>query len=210
MSQEIPASPRALHNQNLRKLRIRQAQSAPHIIELNRLVWRISKREGCEGRLPYLDPTYGGVNAGIIILLKAPQADADPVKGPDRLISLDNDDDPASTLFTLFQTLGLDRSRCVAWNICPFPIEQFNPNDQELVKGRKDFKSFVELLVNPRVVLALGAKVRDGWTKHSFDDLIPHAEVIFGPSPAAPGINRPGTRENLAAALSKAFSNPTA
>ena len=110
VSPEIPASPRALQDQNLRELRVRQAQSAPNVVELNRLVWRISKRERCEGRLPYLDPTYGGVDAEIIILLKAPQADADPVKGPDRLISLDNDDDPASTLFALFQTLGLDRS----------------------------------------------------------------------------------------------------
>lgn len=206
----MPASPRALHDQNLRELRVRQAKSAPNVVELNRLVWRISKREGCEGRLPYLDPTYGGVDAEIIILLKAPQADADPVKGPDRLISLDNDDDPASTLFTLFQNLGLDRSRCVAWNICPFPIEQFDPNDQELVKGREDFKSFIGLLANPRVVLALGAKVRDGWIKHSFDDLVPGAHVIFAPSPAAPGIDRSGNRDRLRASLAQAFGQSTA
>ncbi|WP_279100775.1 hypothetical protein [Gordonia bronchialis] len=210
MSPEIPEGPRALHDQELRELRVRQAQSAPHVIELNRLVWRIGKRERCEGRLPYLDPTYGGVDAEIIILLKAPQADANPVKGPDRLISLDNDDDPASTLFTLFQTLGLDRSRCVAWNICPFPIKQFDPNDQELVKGREDFKSFIGLLANPRVVLALGAKVRDGWIKHSFDDLVPGAQVIFAPSPAAPGIDRPGNRDRLRVALTQAFGQSTA
>ena len=155
----------------------------------------------------------GGVDAEIIVLLKAPQADTDTVKRTDRLISLDNDADPASTLFTLFQVLGLDRSRCVAWNawnICPFPIEQFDPNDQELVKGREDFKSFIGLLANPRVVLALGAKVRDGWIKHSFDDLVPGAQVIFAPSPAAPGIDRSGNRDRLRVALTQAFDQSTA
>ena len=188
-STEIPASPRALRDKGLRERRVRAAKSARNVVELNRLVWRISRREGCEDQLPYLDPTYGGVDADVLILLKAPQADADPARGLGRLISLDNDDETAATLFEMFQRLGLDRSQCVAWNMCPFPITQFDPTDEELLRGRNDFKEFVRLLAHPRVVVALGAKVRNGWIKHSFDDLIPGADVIFGPSPAAPGID---------------------
>ncbi|MGV9860864.1 hypothetical protein ACWDTD_19740 [Gordonia sp. NPDC003425] len=75
---EIPNAPGTLRADALRELRVRLAQKESNVVELNRLVWRISKRENCERRLPYLDPTYGGVNADVVLLLKAPQADADP------------------------------------------------------------------------------------------------------------------------------------
>ncbi len=205
----VPSSPRALSDPALRAQRTDQAKQAPSVLELNRLVWKISKSENTTDRLPYLDPTYGGVDADVIVLLKAPQADADPSRGTDRLISLDNDDEVAATLFDMFAELGIDRSRCVAWNMCPFQIDQFEPNDHEIVRGRKYFAAFVNLLRRPRAVLALGSTVRRGWRQHSFGDVIPGAHVVFGPSPSPPGIDRPGNRDALRAALVEAFDLPT-
>ncbi|EME66619.1 MULTISPECIES: hypothetical protein [Rhodococcus] len=202
---EIPSSPRALSDDTLRLARLEQAKKAPSVLELNRLIWRISNREESLDRLPYLDPTYGGVDADVILLLKAPQADADPRRGAGRLISLDNDDEVAATLFEMFRELGIERRRCVAWNICPFEIRKFNPDDAELAKGKKYFRSFTELIHCPQTVLVLGSKVGDGWKKHSFDDVVPGAHVVFGPSPSPPGINRPGARDELRAALVGAF-----
>ncbi|ANZ25171.1 hypothetical protein A4U64_11165 [Rhodococcus sp. WB1] len=189
--------------------RLEQAKQASSVLELNRLVWRISKREGYTDRLPYLDPTYGGVDADVILLLKAPQADADPRRGTGRLISLDNDDEVAATLFDLFLELGIDRGRCVAWNLCPFPISKFDPDDAEIIRGKDDFKSFSELIHHPQSVLVLGSVVRDGWKKHSFDDVMPDAHVVFGPSPSPPGINRPGSLDALRGALMRAFGMST-
>ncbi|WP_156665389.1 uracil-DNA glycosylase family protein [Rhodococcus phenolicus] len=204
-----PSSARALKDDALRLQRIQQAKVAPSVVELNRLVWRISEREKCTDRLPYLDPTYGGVDADVILLLKAPQADADPDRGPARLISLDNDDRVAATLFDLFRELGIDRRRCVAWNICPFPIDKFDPDDDEFVRGREDFRAFVDLIRHPKTVLVLGAKVRDGWRAHSFGAVTPGTRVVFGPSPSPPGINQPGRRDELRSALRDAFEPPT-
>lgn len=203
-----PSSARALKDDVLRSQRFEHAKQAPSVVELNRLVWRISEREGHPGRLPYLDPTFGGVDADVILLLKAPQADADPNRGTARLLSLDNDDRVAATLFDLFRELDIDRRRCVAWNICPFPIRKFDPDDDELAQGREDFRAFVGLIHQPKSVLVLGAKVRDGWKKHSFDAVAPGIQVVFGPSPSPPGINRPGSRDALRSALTDAFDLP--
>ncbi|MGW0017590.1 hypothetical protein ACWDUD_04625 [Rhodococcus sp. NPDC003382] len=204
-----PSSARALKDDALRVQRIQQAKEAPSVVELNRLVWRISQREHRTDRLPYLDPTYGGVDADVILLLKAPQADADPNRGPSRLISLDNDDRVAATLFDLFRELEIDRRRCVAWNICPFQIRRFDPDDDELARGREYFRAFVELIHHPKSVLVLGAKVQDGWRAHSFGAVTPATRVVFGPSPSPPGIDRPGRRDELRAALIDAFELTT-
>lgn len=204
---EIPSSPRALSDDTLRAARLEQAKKTPAVLELNRLIWRISNCEGAPDTLPYLDPTYGGVDAKVILLLKAPQADADPRRGAGRLISLDNDDEVAATLFEMFRDLEIDRRRCVAWNICPFEIGQFNPSDTELAKGKTYFRSFIELLHRPHTVLVMGSKVRDGWEKHAFGEVSPGMNVVFAPSPSPPGIDRPGNRDRLRAALVKAFAS---
>ncbi|WP_172398719.1 hypothetical protein [Gordonia sp. i37] len=201
----LPTSPRALRDPELRRRRVDEAKTVESVLELNRLVWRISRRERCEDRLPYLDPTYGGVNADVIVLLKAPQADADPRRGEGRLISLDNDDDVAAVLFDLFAELGIDRSRCVGWNICPYPTVGFDPNSDELSRGRGDFDAFLRLLTRPKAILVLGSAVRRGWLDHSFDELLgSEMRVVFGPSPY--GIDRRrGARASLRESLLDAF-----
>lgn len=204
---EIPSSPRALSDDRLRAARLEQAKKTPAVLEINRLIWRISNWERKRDRLPYLDPTCGGVDAEVVLLLNAPQADADPGRGAGRLISLDNDDEVAATLFEMFRDLGIDRRRCVAWNICPFEIDQFDPTDTDFAKGKTYFRSFMELIHRPRTVLVMGSKVRDGWEKHSFEEVSPGMNVVFGPSPSPPCIDRPGNRERLRAELVKAFAS---
>ncbi|MFI6754143.1 hypothetical protein ACIBF4_03940 [Rhodococcus coprophilus] len=205
----VPTSSRGLKDSGLRLRRLEQAKQAPSVLELNRLIWKISKREDRTDRLPYLDPTYGGVDADVILLLKAPQADADPKRGAGRLISLDNDDEVAATLFDLFCELGIDRRRCVAWNMCPFQIKKFDPDEDEIARGRADFGAFTKLIRHPRAVLVMGGKVREGWIKHSFGAVVPGTRVVFGPSPSPPGINRPGNRDTLRAKLIEAFELST-
>ena len=76
----------------LRAYRLEQAKRDPAVLEINRLVWRISKRENREGKLAYLDPTFGGIDAEVVLLLKAPQAGDDNGEG---LLLADIAHDPA-------------------------------------------------------------------------------------------------------------------
>ncbi|WP_232715211.1 uracil-DNA glycosylase family protein [Gordonia metallireducens] len=200
----LPVSARALRVSTLRRERLRLAKSDPSVVELNRLIWRISRREDKEDRLLYLDPTYGGVDADVVVLLKAPQAD--PCRGAGRLISLDNNDSTAETLFDLFKELSIDRTRCVAWNICPFPLREFDPDEGELRKGKEDFRKFLGLLKHPKTVLVLGAAVGRGWHEHSFGSIDPNLRVVCGPSPSPPGITKGDNLVLLRDALRDAFA----
>lgn len=206
----LPTEARALRDPALRDERVHLAKRDASVVELNRLIWRISRREdtgGClQDRLPYLDPTYGGVDADVIVLLKAPQADADPRRGAGRLISLDNNDSTAETLFDLFKELSIDRTRCVAWNICPFPLREFDPAEDELRKGKEDFRSFLGLLKHPKTVLALGAAVGRGWHEYSFGSVDPNLRVVCGPSPSPPGITKGDNLVLLRDAIRDAFA----
>ena len=205
-----PSAARALRASTLREERLRLAKTAPSVVEINRLIWRISRREDTDGRLqdrlPYLDPTYGGVDADVIVLLKAPQADADPSRGAGRLISIDNNDSTAETLFDLFIELSIDRARCVAWNICPFPLREFDPAEDELRRGKEDFRSFLGLLKHPKTVLVLGAAVGRGWHEHSFGSIDPNLRVVCGPSPSPPGITKGDNLVLLRDAIRHAFA----
>lgn len=199
-----PTSPRALCDPALREYRFEQALRDHSVAELNNLVLLISRDAGCEGELAYLDPTYGGVDAEVILLLKAPQADADRRRGRRRLISLDNDDEVAATLFELLNELGVDRKRLVAWNICPFPIKNFDPSGVEFEKGKEEFRRFTELLRHPKKVVVMGSATGKGWREHSFDGVAPGLDPIFAPSPS--GIDgRPRARQELRDALACAF-----
>jgi predicted nucleic acid-binding protein len=200
-----PSSPRALNDGALRAYRLEQAKRDPAVLEINRLVWRISKRENREGKLAYLDPTFGGIDAEVVLLLKAPQADADVRRGSGRLLSLDNDDDVAATLFELLGELGVDRKRFVAWNMCIFPIRNFDPSDEEFVKGKEDFRSFVAHLRRPKTIVVMGSAIRKGWHDHDFTSVAPGLRTVFTPSPSPPGIDRPGARNDLRIALAEAF-----
>lgn len=196
---------RGLWDETLRARRFQEAQTNRSVLQLNRLIWRISRDIGRPGDLPYLDPTFGGVDADVVLLLKAPQADAAPSRGGSRLISLDNDDVGAANLFAIMRDLGIDRRRCVAWNICPFPVASFDPTPEEFVRGRRYFKDFIDSIESPEVILTLGSVVRVGWMEHSFAELARGCRVVHGPSPSPPGIGRPGAMDRLREAFSDAF-----
>ncbi|WP_375003934.1 uracil-DNA glycosylase family protein [Gordonia sp. PS3] len=140
-------------------------------------------------------------------MLKAPQADADPKLGDQRLISLDNDDEGAAHLFQLMRDLGVDRQRCVPWNICPFPLppSRFDPSPEEFERSRPYFDKFMDLIEAPEVVLVLGAAARRGWQQHDFVDLARGCRVVYGPSPSPPGIDNRGALNRLRDAFVDAF-----
>lgn len=171
---------------------------APHIEPINRLVDQIGKDRGLTN-LPYLDPSFGGTDALVLLMLKAPEADADPNRRGPRFLSLDNDDSVAARIFDTCQEVGLDRSQLTAWNICPFPIAGGSPSTSEFDKAAPYNQQLLKLLPKLKVIVLLGAPARDGWRRMGIRT---RATAIFeGASPSPPGINRPRNLQSYEAAM---------
>lgn len=185
--------------------RVREERTAhvydPHVAPINRLVDRIVEQEGC-GRLPYADPLSGGVDAEVLFVLRAPEADADPDRPGTRFLSLDNDDRVAALQFATFQEVGLPRMRTTGWNLCPFPIANPGsaPTDAEVARSIPYHRALLGMLPNLKCVVLFGAAPRDLWPRR----LHRHIPTIVGASPGWPGIARPENRRSYDSAVVEA------
>lgn len=197
----LPTAPRALASDVVRSRRARRIRE-PHVEPINHLIDRIAHETG-NSRLPYLDPTFGGVEAELLYVLKAPEADADPDRDGVRFLSLDNDDVGAAIMFESAASNGIRRERCAAWNICPFPIVGSNPSSWELQQSVPYHVELVKLLSRLRVVVLLGRPARDGWSSRRFG--VPRdVAVVAGASSARPGIYTPANRQSFESAMRRA------
>lgn len=196
----IPRFPRAMRDPAVRSARAADVY-APHVAPINRLVDAIGLDLGV-ANLPYLDPTFGGIDASVLLMLKAPEADADPGRSGPRFLSLDNDDPVAARIFDTCHEVGLERSHLAAWNICPFPISAGTPNAREYNQAMPYNRQFLSLLPNLRTVVLLGAPARDGWARFGLRAV--GAEIFVGASPSPPGINRPSNRASFETAMRSA------
>lgn len=198
---EIPGAPRALASERVRYERLSRS-SDPHVVPINQLVDRISVDRGAPN-LPLIDPTFGGVGASVLLVLKAPEADADPSRRGRRFLSLDNDDAVAARMFATCVDVGLHRGDLVAWNICPFPIARSAPSAAELADARPYTARLLAMLPRLRGVVLLGSPAQKGWESGGFGS-VTDAVVFRGASPSPPGINQQRNRESYEAAMAGA------
>ncbi|WP_165839572.1 uracil-DNA glycosylase [Rhodococcus sp. Eu-32] len=153
--------------------------------------------------LPYNDPMFGGVEAELLIVMKAPEADAAPDKTGTRFLCFDNADAGAANIFEAFRRNDIARSRCIAWNICPFPIQGNSPTASELRQARPYTQKLIDLLPRLKVVLLLGRPAADGWDRSLLRGRA-GISVLTGASPSPPGISSPRNRESFESAIREA------
>jgi transcription elongation GreA/GreB family factor/uracil-DNA glycosylase len=197
----VPREPRALSNSLTRQRRKRFIRH-PHIAPINHLIDMIAEAENAPG-LPYDDPLFGGVNAEMLFILKSPQADANPSLFGTRFLSLDNDDEGAENMFYAIADNNIDRSRCLAWNICPFPTIANNPSDAEISRAAPYTRQLIAMLPDLKVVVLLGGPAGQGWSQALLGGRRDVA-VIRGASPSPPGIHRTANRASFEHAMRKA------
>ncbi|CAM3983195.1 uracil-DNA glycosylase [Tsukamurella ocularis] len=192
-----PTTPRALGDPRVRRERAEHVRD-PHVAPINALVDRIAEREGC-GALPYADPLSGGVDAEVLFVLRAPEADADPDRVGTRFLSLDNDDRVAALQFSVFREVGLPRMRTAGWNLCPFPLANPGgaPTDAEVARAIPYHREMLAMLPKLKLVVLFGAAPRDRWPRRLHRDV----PTIVGASPGWPGISRPENRRSYDAAV---------
>ena len=197
----VPAEPRGLSSPLARQRRKRHIRD-PHIAPISHLIDTIAEAENAPG-LPYNDPLFGGVNAQILFILKSPQADANPALFGTRFLSIDNDDEGAENMFHALADNNIDRSQCLAWNICPFPTSKNTPNDDEIGRATPYTRQLIAMLPNLKVVVLLGGPARQGWSQALLGGRR-DVSVIRGASPSPPGIHRTTNRASFERAIREA------
>lgn len=193
-----PDQPRALASTFARRRRKRFIRD-PHIAPISYLIDTIAEAENSPG-LPYNDPLFGGVNAEMLFVLKSPQADADPALFGTRFLSVDNNDEGAENMFHALAANHIDRSRCLAWNICPFPTSGNTPSDSEISRAAPYTRQLIAMLPNLKVVVLLGGPARQGWSQALLGGRR-DVTVIRGASPSPPGIHRATNRASFERAI---------
>ncbi|GGC74199.1 hypothetical protein GCM10011410_29320 [Hoyosella rhizosphaerae] len=190
--------PKALASASERASRAKHL-GAPHVVPINDLVDEIGRAMGW-ANLPYIDPTFGGINSRALLVMKAPEEDADPSRTDHRFLSFDNNDDGAANMFEAFQRRGLARSLVLPWNVCPFPIVGYTPNAVERRRAAPFTRRLLGMLPALEVVVTLGGPARDGWRP---SELHPGRKLnlIAGASPSPPGINTLKNRQSFDAAI---------
>ncbi|MFC8045543.1 hypothetical protein [Nocardia sp. NPDC057353] len=148
--------------------RAQEARTAGHVKPLNDLIQRIESEQGV-ANLPMIDPTFGGVNATVLFVLKAPEGDATPDPSRPQLLSLDNDDPTAADLFQVTQAAGLDRALITPWNISPFPPKAGgDPRVSDVRIANRYHRELFALLPRLRTIVLLGKPARELWPEVPF------------------------------------------
>lgn len=204
--------PRAHRHRNAVKWKLTRLDE-PHVAPLN--AWVRELRVACGGgeSVPWFDPAGGGIHAPIVMLLEAPGSRAVGAGSPrpeaqgSGIISVDNNDPTAANCHRYLSEAGIRRDQVVSWNIVPWYVGDGsrirNVNTADLAKARPYLDQFLALLQWPRVVLLCGRKAQEGWARAEprFSGV-----VIDTPHPSVRGLNAPGARERLSAALAQARS----
>ena len=199
---ELPERPRSFANEKARQERAPYIKQ-PHIRAINELIEEIGSTVGSPN-LPYNDPLFGGVDAELLFVMKAPEADADPQKSGTRFLSFDNDDDGAANIFNACAQNGIARSRCIAWNICPFPIAGSRPTASDIRRAAPCTRRMISLLPDLKAVVLLGGPAHAGWNDGLLGAKRRSVTVFKGASPSPPGINQPKNRSSFEAAIHSA------
>lgn len=165
----------------------------PNVVLLNDLADTIADARGLQhGRVPYVDPDFGGIHARALVMLDNPGSKAKAGSGSG-LLSLDNDDPTARRLREAYEHHHIAWTDLVAWNAVPFPTVGRGSTATERQEGAPWVKEFVHLCPNLEFVLLLGAAARDGWkrAKLSTPVLVPGISWDV-PHCSRLGLNQPG------------------
>lgn len=181
-----------------------------HVAPLVEMADRIAAAEGLHpGAVPYPDPTFGGTRARLLFLLDSPGPRAKAQTGGSGLISVDNADPTAARMHAAYRRLGIDRSRCLHWNVCPFPTAKDQSSPGERARAVPYTRELLSLLPELAVVVLLGRAAEDGWRRTS--RLRPGLRVLVAPHPSNRGINAvPGNEARFLAAMTEAANLLTA
>jgi hypothetical protein len=113
---DMTRQPKALRDLQLVAQR-RGMLHEPHVRGLTEFVEDL-QRQRPSAEIPFFDPADGGIAARVLFLLEAPGPNATG----SGFVSRDNPDETAANIWTMSREVGLNRTECVIWNVCPWYV----------------------------------------------------------------------------------------
>jgi len=162
----------------------------PHIAPLTALARRIAAERGAD--VPLFDPSSGGTNARVLLLLESPGPRSATGQRGSGLISMDNDDGTAANGFLGLVESGLPRPLTLNWNIVPWYLRAVRtPTPAEIGEAAPYLGRLLDLLPDLRVVLLLGKAAQAGWAASGPGGV----RTLHAPHPSPQNFNtRPDSR----------------
>jgi hypothetical protein len=186
--------PKALRDPQLVAQR-RAMLHEPHVHGLTEFVEDLRRqRPGAE--IPYFDPADGGKAARVLLLLEAPGPNATG----SGFVSRDNPDETAANIWTMSRDVGLERTDCVIWNVCPWyvgsgsRIRAVRASDVRDAEG--NLRVLLGLLDRLQCVALVGRKAQMGAV--TVEAARPDVQIVKMPHPSPSFVNRaPGNRASV-------------
>jgi hypothetical protein len=185
--------------------RKRRLLRSPRMRPLTEYVERLRGERG-QDDIPDFDPTQGGVDARVLLLLEAPGRLGATVRRGSGFISPDNSDPTAENTWRLMLEAGVDRRLAINWNVVPWYVgsdaKLDRPGSADLIAARAATRELLALLPDLRVVVLLGLVAHKAWDALGVSQ--PPALRTWHPS--ARSLNsRPENREHIRATLAEAW-----
>lgn len=167
----LPTEPKSLkHESNIRH---RQSLlTLSHMQPLTAYVENLRKRLGDNVFIPDFDPLDGGINAEFIFLFEKPGPQTDSRNGGSGIISRDNNDETAKSVFDFMGQIGLERSRSLLWNTIPAWDDSRAFKGFHVRDGIKFLDGLLPLLPNLKTIILVGKqaqKARKGLKARGYD-----------------------------------------
>lgn len=161
-----------------------------HIRPITDLVTELSKSPN--GYIPYVAPSYGGIEAQVLFLFQDPGPKTQ-TDGGSGMLCAENDDPTAEVFSSCLDEAGLDVGRVVTWNAYPWYINT-SPTAKQLDAGVAPLLRLLELLTEAKVVMLMGRRAEESWRRLSTRNpvLVQNYFVIASLHPGGRGITRGG------------------
>lgn len=173
--------PKTLRFEHVRQERL-SALNDPHVAPLTRYVKELRQQKGEDFHIPFMDPHDGGIHAKVLFLLEAPGAKAKS----SGFISRDNPDPTAANIWTMTREVGLDRSDCLIWNVCPWYVGTASRiravKAAEIREAADALRSLLGQLADLRCVALVGRKAQKA--RHTVEGARPDVQIIEMPHPS--------------------------
>jgi hypothetical protein len=133
-----------------------------HVAPINHMVDEL--RTGGDW-LPYVAPTYGGVNARMLAILRDPGPKTRD-EGGSGMLSVDNDDPTAQRYLSFLTSAGIPLGELLAWNAYPWYIND-KPTAGQLTRALPVLHRLIAMCPQLQVVMVHGGDAHKAWRMFS-------------------------------------------
>jgi uracil-DNA glycosylase len=152
--------------------------------------------------VPDFDPAEAGIHSRVLFVLESPGA-ATQLEGGSGMVSVDNDDRTAETMWEVREEIGISEDDALLWNVIPWVPDASagKPNADELAAGVKELRSLLPLLPRLEVVVLCGEYAQRGWKKSG--PVLNDVTVVPVPLPSPRALTNQAKKEALTVGLAR-------